>query len=114
MVDADPRLTARLAYQRALAALHDARADLADLAAARRRLAYQRTRLDPADAAARDAELADRHDALAAAAERLRMQASELRVALRRFSDDSAEPPDLRPDGAPDGFEQPPFGESER
>lgn len=109
MVDADPRLTAQLAYQRALGALHEARADLADLAAARRRLAYERTRLDPAEAQARDALLAARHDALAAASDRLRSEAADLRDVLRRFGDEPAEPPGLRSDAAGDGFEQPPY-----
>ena len=56
MVAPDPQVAAELAYQRALALLHDARADLENVAAARRRLAYDRTRLTPeeADGAARD------------------------------------------------------------
>lgn len=109
MVDADARLAAQLAYQRALAALHEARADLAGVAAARRRFAYERARLDPAAAAARDADLASRHDRLLELAQSLRDEAAALREVLRRSGDDPGEPPGVRADEGGEGFEQPPY-----
>jgi len=107
------RLDAELAYQRALSALHDARADLADVAAARRRLAYDRARLDPAEAQSRDRQLTDRFTAVSERAEQLREAAAALREQLRRFSVDGAsEPAEIRDDSLGEGFEQPPhFGD---
>lgn len=109
MVD-DARLAAELAYQRALAALHDVRSDLADVAAARRRLVYERGRLDPADADSRERALADRATDLAERADLLRGRATTLRDEVRRLSGDTPpEPSDVPEPGEHERFEQPPF-----
>lgn len=112
MVAPDPQIAAELAYQRALALLHEARADLANVAAARRRLAYDRTRLTPgeADVAARD--LDSRFAELSARADRLRDEAVALREHLRRHGEMTAEPEDLPEDTGAEGFEQPPYLEA--
>lgn len=110
MADPSARVEAELAYQRALAALHTARADLADVAAARRRLAYERVQLAPADADARDHELGVRFAELSSRATALRDEAARLREELRRHTDDAASEPSEVPEGPePAGFEQPPF-----
>lgn len=113
MVEPVGRVDAELAYQRALAALHEARAELADVAAARRRLAYDRVRLDPVEAQARERQLTDRFTGVSERAEQLREAAAVLREQLRRFSDDGAsEPAELPDDALGEGFEQPPhFGD---
>jgi hypothetical protein len=108
VVEPGPRLEAELAYQRALAALHEARAELADVAAARRRLAYDRVRLEPADALGRDQLLAARFAEASGRAERLREAAAALREQVRRLSDDATSEPAEVPDDLPgEGFEQP-------
>lgn len=110
MADPGAQVTAELAYQRALAALHEARSDLADVAAARRRLAYERPRLDGVEFAARERALADRFAALSARADQLRDEAAHLREVLYRHVADGAAEPDELPDQPPsDGFEQPPY-----
>ena len=107
----DGRLdAAELAYQRALVALHEARADLSDSSAAQRRFSYDRVRLDPAVAAMRAAELEARHTQLTARVRHLRELAGTARAELRHLTDD----PDAEPDEVPDepadaGFHQPPF-----
>jgi hypothetical protein len=112
VVAPDPQVAAELAYQRALALLHDARADLGNVAAARRRLAYDRTRLTPeeADGAARDLDV--RFAELSARADRLRDEAVALREQLRRHDEANAEPEDVPEDLGGEGFEQPPFLEA--
>jgi hypothetical protein len=120
VADASARVEAELAYQRALAALHEARADLAGVAAARRRLAYERAQLPPADADARDRELGVRFAELSTRATGLRDEAARLREDLRRHTDDATSEPAELPEGPeprgfeepgsePRGFEQPPF-----
>lgn len=112
MVDDGDRAAAELAYQRALTALHEARAELADLAAARRRLAFDRIRLGGDAAAAREAELEASHADLLARTDQLRDLAAGLRASLRRFTDDTApEPDDLPEQPAGGDYEQPPFAE---
>jgi hypothetical protein len=101
---------AELAYQRALAALHEARSDLSDVAAARRRFAFDRSRLSGEAAAARAAELGAAHDGLTSRVEALREQAAALRAGLRRLTDDTgSEPDDLPEEPEDEGFRQPPF-----
>lgn len=110
MVEAGELSAAELAYQRALTALHEARAELSDVAAARRRFAFERARLSSVAAAARAAELETAHAGLTSRVEALREQASALRAELRRLTDDPGnEPDDLpeEPDG--EGFQQPSF-----
>ncbi|MFN8136574.1 MAG: hypothetical protein U0R79_03200 [Propionicimonas sp.] len=112
MVEAGGREAAELAYQRALASLHDVRADLADVAAARRRLAFDRPRLDPPEALRREQDLAARFDELSARAGRLRDEAAALREAVRRLHGEGAvEPVELPPETPSGRFEQPPFPE---
>lgn len=108
----DGRLdAAELAYQRALAALHEARADLSDLASAQRRFSYDRVRLDPGAAATRAADLEAVRARLLAQVERLRDLAGSARAELRRLTDDPDSEPDDVPDEPADGeFHQPPFG----
>ncbi|MGC3994420.1 MAG: hypothetical protein QM779_09985 [Propionicimonas sp.] len=115
MVDGSARVEAELAYQRALTALHDVRADLADVAAAQRRLAYQRLQLSAAEAAALGEGLEARRAQLAARAAELREEAIRLREGVRRFAGDAGvEPDELPPAAPPSGFEQPPFQGEER
>jgi hypothetical protein len=109
VVGPDPQVAAELAYQRALALLHDARADLADVAAARRRLAYDRTRLTPAEADAAGRDLDARFAELSSRADRLRDEAVALRELLRRHGEGTTEPEDIPADPATEGFEQPPY-----
>lgn len=112
MVDDGDRAEAELAYQRALAALHEARASLAELNAARRRFAFDRTRLGAEAAEARAAELEATHTALVAHADQLRDRAAGLRSVLRHLSDEqSPEPDDLPDEQPPGGYQQPPFAE---
>lgn len=106
---AEPREEAELAYQRALAALHDARAELAEIMAARRRLAFDRGRLAPGVADQRAAELDAARAALEPRVELLRTQAAELRGSLRRATDATGEPVEFDAGPEPDGFEQPPY-----
>lgn len=105
----EPREQAELAYQRAISVLHDARAELAEVMAARRRLVFDRTRLEPAVAGRREAELETGRVALVSRVERLRAEAEELRSVLRRMTDAAAEPAEIEPVPEADGFEQPPF-----
>jgi hypothetical protein len=110
VVEAGELAEAELAYQRALAALHEARSELSDLSAARRRFAFDRLRLAPEVAAARAAELESAHAALTVRAGTLREQAAILRAELRRLTDDAAaEPDDPAEEPAAEGFQQPPF-----
>ncbi len=111
MVDDGDRAEAELAYQRALAALHEARARLAELTAARRRFAFDRTRLGADAAEVRAAELEATHTALMARADQLRDQAAGLRAVLRHLDDRSPEPDDLPEEQPPGGYQQPPFAE---
>ena len=101
---------AQLAYQRALAALHDARTELADLMAARRRLYFDRLELTPEVVAQREAELEAGRNALEARVQRLRAEAEERRAALGRGPGAAGEPTLVEPSGPLDGYEQPPFG----
>lgn len=112
VTEAESRAAAELAYQHGLAALHDARAELAELDAARRRLAFDEIRLDPDEVAGRQAELAAGHDRLTAQVERLREEAEGLRQLLRRYTDAvPAEPLEPPAGESSTGFEQPPhFG----
>lgn len=116
--DADAKVEAERAYQRALSALHGVRAELAEVAAAQRRLAYQRRHLVPAEAAAVESGLTARYDQLAARAAALRTEATGLRDAVRRFApDDASEPAELPPVELPapaTGYEQPPFSGPQR
>ena len=113
MVEAGERAAAELAYQRALTALHEARADLSEVAAARRRFAFDRARLSPEAVVARSAELAAAHEALTSRVDGLREQAAAFRVVLRRFTDDpGSEPDDVPEEPDTEGFHQPPFGAS--
>lgn len=110
MVEADGLAAAELAYQRALAALHDARSELAEVAAAQRRFTFDRMRLAPEAASARWSELEAAHAGLSARAAELREQAAGLRARLRRLAGDAgAEPEDLPEEPAGEGFQQPPF-----
>jgi chromosome segregation ATPase len=110
VVEADELSAAELAYQRALTALHEARAELSDVAAARRRFAFDRTRMSAEAAAARAAELDTAHAALTARVDALREQASALRAGLRRLTDDTgSEPDDVPEEPEGEGFQQPPF-----
>ncbi|MCC6497906.1 MAG: hypothetical protein IT193_16765 [Propionibacteriaceae bacterium] len=112
MVDDGERAEAELAYQRALTSLHEARAALEDLAAARRRFAFDRGRMGADAAAARAAELEASHASLLAHADQLRDLAAGLRSTLRRLTDDTApEPDDLPEEPAGGDYEQPPFAE---
>ena len=110
----DGRLdAAELAYQRALAALHEARSELSDLSAAQRRFSYDRLRLDPTAAATRAAELEAAHAQVVAHVEQLRDLAGIARAELRHLTDDPGAEPDEVPD-EPDesdaaGFHQPRF-----
>ncbi|HQZ00894.1 MAG TPA: hypothetical protein PKV13_09985 [Propionicimonas sp.] len=106
---AEQREQAELAYQRALAALHDVRADLADVMAARRRLAFDRPALTSEVADQRSAELDARRAVLEARAGVLRNEAEELRGILRQGTDASGEPTEVDPSPQSDGFEQPPY-----
>jgi len=110
VVEADELSAAELAYQRALTALHEARAELSDVSAARRRFAFDRTRMSGEAAGARAAELETARASLTSRVDALREQASALRAELRRLTDDTgSEPDDLpeEPDG--EGFQQPSF-----
>lgn len=110
MVDAGELAAAELAYQRALTTLHEARAELSAVAAARRRFAFDRARLSPDAAAARAAEFEIAYAGLTSRVDALREQASALRAGLRRLTDDpGSEPDDLPQEPDADGFEQPPF-----
>jgi hypothetical protein len=110
VVEDDRLAAAELAYQRALAALHEARADLSDLSAAQRRFSYDRVRLDHPTAAARAAELEAAHDRLVADVEQLRALAGTARAELRHLTDEPDSEPDEVPDEPTDaGFHQPPF-----
>ena len=110
MVESGELSAAELAYQRALTALHEARAELSEVSAARRRFAFDRTRLSPEAAAARAGGLEAAHAGLTAQVEALRVQASALREELRRLTDDPGAEPDQLPDEpASEGFEQPKF-----
>lgn len=110
MVEDGRLAAAELAYQHALAALHEARADLSDSSAAQRRFSYDRVRLDPAAAAMRAAELETVHTGLRARVEQLRDLAGSARAELRRLTDDpDSEPDELPEEPADSGFHQPPF-----
>ena len=110
MVEADELSGAELAYQRALTALHEARAELSDVDAARRRFAFDRTRMSGEAAAARAAGLDTAHAALSSRVDALREQAAALRAELRRLTDDTgSEPDDLPEEPDSEGFQQPPF-----
>jgi hypothetical protein len=110
VVEADGLSAAELAYQRALTALHEARAELSDVGAARRRFAFDRARLSPDAAAARAAGFEIAFAGLTSRVEALREQASALRAGLRRLTDDpGSEPDDLPQEPDADGFQQPPF-----
>lgn len=110
MVEPEPRVTAELAYQRALTALHEAREELDDVAAARRRYAYDRPRLDPGEAHLREEALGHRFQQASRRVEALRAEAARLREQVRRLDDSaSAEPVDVPPGTAVEGFEQPPY-----
>lgn len=110
MADAGEQVAAELAYQRALTALHEARSDLADVAAARRRLAYERVRLDEAEVRAREGVLDVEFAALTTRADRLRDEAVRLREIVHRHLADAASEPEVVPDEpALEGFEQPPY-----
>ena len=110
VVEAGKRDAAEMAYQRALAALHQARADLSDLSAAKRRFAYDRPRLTAEAAATQAAELETVRMRLLALVERLRQQAATTRTELRRLTDDpDAEPDELPDEPAEEGFHQPRF-----
>ena len=111
MVEAGERAAAELAYQRALTALHEARADLSDVAAAQRRFAFDRSRLSPEAVGVRSAELSAAQEGLTLRVDALREQAATLRAVLRRLTDDLGSEPDEVPE-EPDtgGFSQPPFG----
>lgn len=110
MVEADDLAAAELAYQRALAALHDARSELSGVAAAQRRFTFDRVRLTPEAAAARWSELEAAHAGLSARAGDLREQAASLRERVRRLAGDAAaEPEDLPEEPEGQGFQQPPF-----
>ena len=113
MVEAGEPAAAELAYQRALRALHEARADLSEVAAARRRFGFDRSRLSPEDVVARSTDLAAAHDRLTLRVDELREQAAALRVVLRRLTDEvGSEPDDVPEEPDTDGFRQPPFGSS--
>ncbi len=110
MADAGEQVAAELAYQRALAALHEARSDLADVAAARRRLAYERVGLAQAEVAARERTLDAEFAARTARADRLRDEAVHLReIVHRHLADAAAEPDGIADEPAFEGFEQPPY-----
>lgn len=110
MVEADGLSVAELAYQHALTALHEARAELSDVAAARRRFAFDRARLSAETAAARAAALDTAHAALTSRVDGLREQAAALRAELRRLTGDAgSEPDDLPDEPESEGFQQPPF-----
>jgi hypothetical protein len=110
VVEADELSAAELAYQRALTALHEARAELSDVGAARRRFAFDRPRMSGDAAAARAAELDTAHAALTTRVDALRVQASALRGELRRLTDDTGNEPDDLPDELDgEGFQQPSF-----
>lgn len=103
MVGSQHRDAAELAYQRGLAALHEARAALAEVEAAQRRRFLDRS----GDAA----ELAARRAGLLADVARLREAAEELRRQLRQHTDPHPAEPDVAPEPpAENGYEQPPFG----
>lgn len=109
MTDTGGQVEAELAYQRALAALHQVRADLADVAAARRRLAYERVVLTDAEVEARRHALDAEFSVLSGREDRLRDEAVRLREQVRRHLADAAPEPDEVPDEpAFEGFEQPP------
>ena len=110
MVEADDLAAAELAYQRALAALHDARSQLSAVAAAQRRFAFDRGRLTPEAAADQWSQLEAAHTGLSARAGELREQAASLRDRLRRMAGDAGtEPEDLPEEPEGQGFQQPPF-----
>lgn len=110
MVDAQHRDAVELAYQRALTALHEARADLAEVAAARRRLAFDRSRLAPEAAAATEAALEARRADLADRVGRLRDEAEARRADLRRHAGASGvEPDEIEDEPVVEGFQQPPY-----
>ncbi len=111
MVESGELSAAELAYQHALTALHEARAELSDAAAALRRFAFDRARLPPEAAAVRAAELEAGYAGLTARVDALRGQAAALRAELRRLTDDpAAEPDDLPDEPGSEGFQQPSFG----
>lgn len=103
---------AELAYQRALAALHEARADLAAVQASIRRLVYDRSGLPAAVAELREAELGARRELLEAQVASLRVEAERRRHA--REVPAGAEPALPAPDPGGEGFEQPPFARDDR
>lgn len=110
MADHGEQVEAELAYQRALAALHEARSELADVAAARRRLAYERVGLDEAEVAARERTLDSEFAVLTARADRLRDEAVRLReIVHRQLTDAAAEPDEVPDEPTFEGFEQPPY-----
>lgn len=110
MVEADELSAAELAYQHALTALHEAREELSDVGAARRRFAFDRAHMSGEAAAARATELDTAHAALTSRVDALREQAASLRAGLRRLTDDAASEPDDLPDEPEgEGFQQPPF-----
>lgn len=115
MVEGGQLATAELAYQRALSTLHEARAALSELAAARRRFAYDRAWLAPEQAVAGEAELEAEQERLVAQAEQLRQLAADLRVEVRRLAGHAGAEPDVVPEEAPlSGYQQPPFLERDR
>lgn len=110
MVDAEGRIAAEIAYQRALTALHETREALAAVQAARRRLEFERAGLPSAEADARARDLTTQHSGLAGRAEELRSRAAALRDELRRAGGAAGEP--VEPPASPEpgaGFVQPPF-----
>ena len=110
MVESGELSAAELAYQRALTALHEARSELSEVGASRRRFAFDRIRLSPEVAVARAAGLESAHAGLTARVDALREQAAALRAELRRLTDDrGTEPDDLPDEPAGEGFEQPSF-----
>lgn len=113
----DQQVTAELEFQARLATLHDARARLASLEAALHRLAIDRPTMAPGEAEIRESELAARRARASEEVAALHAAARRAHTTLRRLTDPDAEPDDLDsedldPGTHGDGYQQPPFAES--
>ena len=95
-------------YQRSLSALHEARAGLDGIKAARRRLVFDRSSLGAEAADRADADLRVDQDRLQGEIDRLRQDAERLRQQLRA-GHSQVEPDEIEVAPPVEGFEQPPF-----
>jgi hypothetical protein len=109
-VSDDQLVMAEREYQRCLAALHQARAQLSELEVALRRLAIDRSRLEPMLAAQQEAVLTSARIQAEALAADAHDRAEVARARLHHLTDFFDEPNVVSPAEPNEGFEQPPFG----